>query len=274
MLPVYKAIQYNGKYTKKNRNNPWLITVDTGAELKSYVVKLFSTKSIENHDCVAKEVLGNLIAKEFDLPVPKAALIDMGNEFVSTLRSFQLIDELDSKDYRLKFGTEEQKGVVPFQVNYFSGHEAKQIIDIDTTFAFDCLIRNIDRNRANPNLLVRSDEAFLIDHELAFQIDEKSTDEIINRWFLQEKFFRNHLFYNYLKRSNRTTKNEYFTTFEDYLRMLNINTLNKCLEQLSAYGFSKKSHTLMLSFIQKMKDNSSIFVKILKGIIDDRTVHI
>lgn len=273
MLPVYRAIAFHDIYSIKNRNKPWLVSVNADGQIKQFVVKLYGNKSIETHDCVCKEVLGNVLAREFDLPVPNAAFIDMGEDFTSTLRDMQVLEELENADYRLKFGTEEQKGVIPFDTS-LSCSQAKEIIEIDTVLAFDCFIRNIDRNRANPNLLIKSDKAFLIDHEWGFQIDEKCGGEIIDNWFLPDKFFRYHVFFDYLKHSNKADRQGYFNTFEEYLRTLNINKLNPYFNQLVQLGFSSKNHNLIKSYIEKMKLNSSIFVKILKGIINGRPIHI
>lgn len=268
MLPVYRATQFLSVYDKKNRTKPWLVLVEAENDVKPYVVKLFDSKEIDLHDRVLKEVLGNLLAKEFDLPAPKAALIDLDEDFVSTIRDLDIIDELESKDYRLKFGTEEKKGVLPFNPNILSSRVAKQIVDIDTVFAFDCFIRNIDRNRHNPNLLANSNEVYLIDHEFAFHIDEKSSDEIVNQWFLQDRFYTHHVFYKYLKDSFKDDKRHCFDTFEDYLRNFNLNVLKRIFEQLKMYGFTEKNHNLIGDYIEKMKSNSSTFVQILKGKIN------
>lgn len=273
MLPVYRAISFIDVYEKRNRTKPWLISVNAGGEIKPFVVKLFDTHSIETHDSVLKEVLGNVLARKFDLPVPNAALIDMGGEFASTLRAMNRIEALENADWRLKFGTEEQKGVLPFD-STLPRSIARQIVEIDTVLGFDCLIRNIDRNRGNPNLLVRSNEAFLIDHELAFQIDLRSSDEVLNQWFLQDRFFKEHVFFDYLKHSHRAARQEYFDTFEEYLRTLNINMLNPYFEQLAGAGFSPKNHILIREYMEKMKGNSSIFAQILKGLINGRPIHI
>lgn len=273
MLPVYRAISFHGVYEKRNRTKPWLVSVNANGQIKQFVVKLFGTQSIDIHDSVTKEVLGNVLAKEFDLPVPNAALIDIGDDFSSTLRDFDAIETLDNSDWRLKFGTEEQKGVIPFDTS-LARYEAKQIVEIDTVLGFDCLIRNIDRNRGNPNLLIKSEEAYLIDHELAFQIDENSSDEIINRWFIRDRYFRDHVFFDYLKSSRMVDRKEYFNTFEEYLRTLNINKLNPYFQKLLDAGFSSKNHNLIREYLETMKNNSSIFVKILKGIINGRPIHI
>lgn len=67
---------------------------------------MFKTELIELRDSVANEVIGNVLAKEFNLPVPKAALIDLDEDFIATLRNQELIQILDERDYRLKFGSE------------------------------------------------------------------------------------------------------------------------------------------------------------------------
>jgi hypothetical protein len=145
MLPVYKAISFIKILDKGGRTKPWLVFVNTGSKIKPYVVKIFDTQLIEERDSVTNEVLGNIIAKEFELPVPQVAFIDMDYDSIQTFRDFTLIDLLGSTDDRLKFGTEYLEGFVQFNTALFAISESKKIIDIDSVFAFDNLIRNADR---------------------------------------------------------------------------------------------------------------------------------
>ena len=64
MLPVYRANSYLGIIDKGARTQPWLVLIDTGNNIiKPYVVKMFEPTDINNRDCVAKEIFGNVLAK-------------------------------------------------------------------------------------------------------------------------------------------------------------------------------------------------------------------
>lgn len=266
MLPVYKAISFQGIIEKGGRTKPWLILVKTDDFFQPFVVKVFETQLIETRDSVMNEVLGNILASQFGLPVPKAALIDFDQDFVQGIRSLSLLELLQQKDDRLKFGSELLEGYVQFNPSLFDASEARDIIPIDSVFAFDVLIRNADRNQGKPNLLTNGSEAFMIDHEVGFEIDENTIEEVLN-WQIPQKFFKYHLFYNYIRASWKSNKEEYFNEFEECLKYLNVELLKPYLVQLYNHGFSPKKHNLIIDYLSKVKANSANFANLLKGLI-------
>jgi hypothetical protein len=126
LLPIYKAISFNKIITKGGRTNPWVVLINANNNLKPYVVKLFETSLIEYRDSVANEVFGNVLAREFNLPVPNAALIDFDNAFLGTIRNQKLLEILDSRDTRLKFGSEMHEGYYNFDYKDFSSRDIKK----------------------------------------------------------------------------------------------------------------------------------------------------
>jgi hypothetical protein len=268
LLPVYRAISFNKIITKGGRTNPWVILVNAGNTIKPYVVKLFETELIESRDSVANEVIGNVLAKEFNLPVPNAAFIDLDEDFIGTITNDSLLQILEAKDYRLKFGSELFEGYINFDYRAFSLSDVRKMIDIDSVYAFDNLIRNRDRNgQLKPNILIKSTDAVLIDHELAF---ENISDDIVNKmngWDWDRKFCNYHIFFEFLKNSPFKAKKEYFNEFEEYLKYLDINKLNSYFNQLKIYGFSDSKHDIIRSYLTGMKQNSSNFVNVLRSTI-------
>jgi hypothetical protein len=117
MLPVYKAISFQRVLEKGGRTKPWIVLVQTDQGIVPYVVKLFEPAFVEERDPVANEVIGNTLAREFGLPVPKAALIDLDEDFVSTIRNPRLLEVLDLRDGRLKFGSELLEGSIRFNLD-------------------------------------------------------------------------------------------------------------------------------------------------------------
>ena len=268
LLPVYKAISFNKVITKGGRTEPWVIIVNAGNTLKPYVVKLFETGLIELRDSVANEVIGNILAKEFNLPVPKAALIDLDEDFVRTLRNPELIQILEERDYRLKFGSELLEGYFNFDYKAYNLNDVRKIIDIDSVYAFDNLIRNRDRNgQLKPNILIKSTEAFLIDHELGFENITADIVKKMNNWEWDKSFCNYHIFYNFLKNSPTKIKREYFHEFGEYLKYLNISQLDSYFAQLIGYGFSGNKHTLIRSHFAEMKQKSSNFTSVMMSTI-------
>lgn len=267
MLPIYKAISFQKIIDKGGRTKPWLVLVDTGHDVKPYVVKMFEPGLIHERDSVTNEVLGNVLAKEFDLPVPKAALIEMDENFRMTIQGHGPAEVFDLKDKRIKFGTELLDGFIQMNTTAFTAAQAKRMIHIDELFAFDNLIRNRDRKfDVKQNLLVNKNKAFLIDHELGFEIDDDTLNEFkIGDW--NNSFFKYHLFYRYLKNSRKKSKNEYFETFGEHLKRLNINILNTYFSQLIKYGYSRARHKMIKDYLKEMKTNSGNFVLLLRSFI-------
>ncbi|MGN6248892.1 MAG: HipA family kinase [Ginsengibacter sp.] len=265
MLPVYKAISFNKIIKKGGRTEPWIVIVNAGNTLKPYVVKLFESKLIETRDSVTNEVVGNVLAREFNIPVPNAALIDLDEDFVETIKDREdLLQILDERDYRIKFGSELLEGYFNFDYKAFSLKDVRKIIDIDNVYAFDNLIRNRDRNGVlKPNILIKSTNAFLIDHELGF---EDINDGIVNdmkNWKWDRRFCDYHIFYNFLKNSPVKIKKEYFHEFGEYLKYLNVSTLEPYFSQLVGLGFNGNKHKLIQDYLSKMKQNSSNFTTIM-----------
>jgi len=264
MLPVYKAIQFVGVITKGARNEPWIVIVRTPNGLKHFVVKLFDADFIETSDCVANEILGNILAREFNLQTPQAALIDFDSSFISSLRRFDVIDILDQKDGRVKFGTELLDDYNQFDPNAFLPSEAKEIFAIDNLFAFDNLIRNADRKRHPVNLLIRSDGAYLIDHELSFDLKGDIKNEL-QTWDWPTRFWQEHVCYGLLKRSWTVYRQEFFSEFEEYLKYLNVDISEPFFKQLISEGYSSNNHQTIRNYLKMMKENSTNFVNVLKA---------
>jgi hypothetical protein len=266
MLPVYKAISFQRIIEKGGRTKPWLVLVDTGTDVKPYVMKLFTTDHINKRDAVCGEVLGNFLAKEFELPVPQAALIETDGAFTSTINDFDALETFDQRDDRIKFGCELLNGYNQLQSGAFDSGQFKRMIRIGSLFAFDNLIRNRDRNNSKTNLLVRRNKAVLIDHELGFEIEPNTIDEFRNfQW--NPAFYQYHLAYRFIKNSWKETKIHYFDEFGECLKYLNVNKLDSYFKQLVNYGFSPAKHSVIRDYLTEIKANSSNFVNMLKGII-------
>lgn len=265
MLPIYKAIAFDQIIDKGGRTRPWSVLVDTPDGIRPYVVKMFTNQLVTDRDSVTNEVLGNVLAPEFDLPVPKAAFIEMDEDFRRSIQDEDALVAFDMADDRIKFGTELIDGNVLFN-SRFTRAQASKMIELDTLFAFDCLIRNRDRNAAKPNLLVKSQSAYLIDHELGFEIGPDLITQF-RRGEWEDRFYMHHICWNYLRRARRPGKLGYFNTFEEYLRMLNVKALGAYFQQLRGAGYSVDRHGLILKWLVEAKQNSGNFVTLLKGFI-------
>lgn len=170
--------------------------------------------------------------------------------------------QYDNADDRPKFATIQLNNVLSatkeIPKKYFTSR-----IDLDTLYAFDNLIRNSDRGHPKMNLLMGPNEGFLIDHELALR-SQDIVDVDINTMQLGSSFTKYHLAYPYLKKLRGTKKQQVFNDFSEYLRLLNIKTLNPYFKQLVKEGYPDYSLPI-LNWLTQIKQNSTTFVNKLKG---------
>lgn len=263
MLPVYNGYQFQRILAKGGRTQPWVVLVNESGQLVPYVVKMFKAELVHKMDSVTNEVLGSVLANEFDLPIPKSAFIELDSSFYQTIDDDDALERYDFVDKRIKFGTKLLYPSIEYQPQTYTTAEVKVKIDIDTVYAFDSLIKNADRNNSNPNMRVSGNNFYLLDHDLGFQISERTAKEQLNLQSL-EYINRYHIFYDYLYSSWAKSKEQFFYTFEEYLRRLNLKTLDKAFKQLKYYGFSTHRHEMLKEYFEVMKENSSKFATLMR----------
>jgi len=262
MLQVYDAIELVDIISEKSgHTKPWVIRANTPHGLKSFVAKLYTTEQVDRYHCLTKEIISNLLAGEFDLNVPTCALINIPSSLSHQLPHDALI-QYENADPRPKFATLLMDNVIN-AIPTLPKYQFQKRIPLDTLYAFDNLIRNRDRGFEKTNLLIGPDHAILIDHELAF-LEQDILDIDIKDLQLADKYTKHHLFFQYLKRTKRKTRQNFFNDFQQYLRMLNINMLNPYFTQLRHEGFIDYSAPI-LNWVSNVKQNSTIFVDKLKG---------
>lgn len=259
MLPEYSAVSFLGIIERGGRTKPWVVTVDTGVEIKTYVVKLFTEEQIATRNSVVNEVIGSVLANDFELQVPKPALITFSDTFISTLTNDQR-RILEKRDQRIKFGCELLNSTNLFQ----QGFDKKLInknFDLDTLFAFDNLIRNRDRTKTKPNLLFTRKNVWLIDHELGFERVGEAISAFNNGVFSADS---GHLFCGYLNKASAKSKQKYFNAFQEYLRNMSVSNLNSYYQQLTEHKF-KSNEVEIKDWLGLVKQNSTKFVNLLKA---------
>lgn len=262
MLPVYNALQFKSILRLGGRTQPWLVVVNEEGRPVVYVVKMFSYTEIQNRDSVTNEVIGNVLAREFNLNVPKAALIELDEDFLITIDNPQAEETFYNTDDRIKFGSQFLYPAYEYKYGSYSSQEIKSLCEIDSVFAFDILIRNGDRTNRKPNFLIHNKKGFIIDHELGLNI----TSESAARAFRYDFSFQYHIFYDFLRHSWKSNKNDFFMEFLEYLRLLNVNNLNSYFQQLSNYGFSNNKHLDIINYLLEMKAKSANFGILLRNL--------
>lgn len=268
MLPIYKATAIQKAPLVGGSTQPCLLlaTAYNGKPVGSYVVKIFKQRNLEQINGTAKEVYANVLAQHFDLAVPSAALIEVEYWLINALKKLPEYANWDITE-GVYFGTKYIKGgidyseTLPYAIN---------IWEKENIFAYDALIRNVDRTTRKTNLFLTHDTIYLIDHELTLYIT--NTFET----YLQQKDWGflitnpkggHHLFFNDLCDFNKKEAIT-FDQFGDNLRTLKPETLlRKEAEQLEEYGISTADYHSIEKYLKAAVQNVPLFLENLKTLL-------
>lgn len=257
IIPVYEAIDVLGIIPESvGHNRPWVILANTPEGLQSFVVKLYNYEQVEEQHIITREIISALLAREFELSVPKFALIDISPE-LAFRQDDDAQQQYENSGDRPKFATIQLDNVLTATTEFPKLFFRKRIA-LDTLYAFDNLIRNSDRGQPKMNLLMSPKEAFLIDHEYALRSQDIMNIDI-NTKQIEDSFTRRHLAYPYLKKLRGVHKQRVFNDFSEYLRLLNIKKLDNYFIQLSREGYPDYSEPI-LNWLTHIKQNSTTFV--------------
>jgi hypothetical protein len=260
-LPVYEAIGFQYILEKGGHSKPWVVMVNVKGSPKPYVVKLYKTADIEARNKMTAEVLGNVMTRDFNLKTPEAAIIKFSDDFRMTLKQ-NCEDLLVNLDERPKFGSFLIEGANTFNLDT-NRREVRNVIEPALLYAYDYFICNRDRTINKPNLIVKNGEGYLIDHEMALEIEAGHFD--FDQTLAMDNRYKNHLFYNFLK-TQRGDKMHIFDEFELYLNSLNLKKYDSYFLQLEQMGFNTQKEWI-LEYWEKIRVKSTIFVNILTNSI-------
>lgn len=266
-IPIYQALTIEESALLGGSTLPSIMTVQNAEHqlVGKYVVKVFKQRNIEQYQPTNKEVYCHVLASEFDLHVPNGALIYVNSFLINELKTHERYKELELKE-GYYFGTEYLANASPFQVNL-----SEKFIDditVENIFAFDVLIRNMDRNIQKPNFIFWNGNPILIDHDIALNI-EKGFEEYLelNLWnILKSDTSKRHIFMDRLQQS----KQKGLWTFEEfleYLRSLNFNKLYACRDLLDEHGQKTIDFDAIIEYFKAIKQNPALFQNLLFSLI-------
>jgi len=259
MLQVYEAIAINQQAIQSGSSKPCLMTLaDKGKPIGEYVVKVFKPHNLSQAANTNKEVYGNILANEFDLLTPKAALARVGQDIVDILNKSEKY-----KGFNLIRGTYFASKYIENALDFSNAVNLKvENWEIENIFAFDVLIRNVDRHKKKPNLFFKDRQLCLIDHELclATNLLDKPFSEMV------KDNQRQHLFLSYLQELNRKNTVE-FDTFREYLINFDIDLLDDYNQQLIDLGNDSDTYPIIKSYLTEVKSHSGLFIQLLKDLI-------
>lgn len=276
MLPIYKATEIIKRAVEGGTTLPCLMSVidEDAGEQKECIVKVFGQNHLEQYNPTKKEVLANVLAQEFELPVPVAVLVRVGKDLIAELNKDESYKRVALRA-GVYYGCEFIPNCLPFtkdlKTSFFDRDTMEQV------FAFDVLIRNYDRRQNKPNILLQNKEVYLIDHDLTLNI---------NRSYQSYKTTGNgyrdvidgakgkHIFLDHLKKLHKNN-NFTFDWFIENLRLLNLRNLQSCnnqLEELSPsvlFNDNEDDFQPIIDYLEEIKSTPSDFQNLLKELLTD-----
>jgi len=173
-----------------------MLCEDDEGNLTEAVVKLISGKECTPTGLIC-ELMASLLARDLDLPVPQPFLVEVDMDFHEAISEPKLAERFRNSA-GMNFGSKFLgHGYVTWpQDRSIPGSLMQDAAEI---FAFDIMVQNPDRRKDKPNLLRKSDELAIFDHEMAFSFlyalvpDEYPWDG------KGLQFAKDHIFYGGLK---------------------------------------------------------------------------
>jgi hypothetical protein len=268
-LQIYEAISFQTIVDSGGSTYPWrVMVVDDKKQQREFLAKMFTERQLSQQHAIAKELFGNVLAREFDLPTPEAGLINFSEVFIEHQLGSNEKEILTQKHKGLKFGCEWVNGMPIADPNNLKSHLKEY--DLATIFAFDNFVLNLDRGgfRNKPNLLINDDDFLLIDHEQIFYFSDDVdafhnaviTDFKNDVWNYQAE---KHLFYPSLKNLLPRAKKDIFDTFWHYLKDLNVNVLDETASFLTDHNISIGNYDLIKEYMIEIKAKPDKFCNLL-----------
>ena len=236
---------------------------DKGEPQELHVVKVFKPSNIEQYQPTNKEFYAYTLAEEFDLLRPKAALIYVDDSIIQDLQKREIYANFGLKA-GYYYGCEYLSNAVSYEVSKLGSFETWELARI---FAFDVLIRNMDRRVNKPNILLYEQDFHLIDHELSLNIpsDKEGTfylDPKRSQVFCTGD--RRHIFYPHLKAANKKEGIE-FAEFREYLKHLDVSLLSTIAKQLKEQD--TEDVVYIINYLNCIKQNENQFINLLKQLL-------
>ncbi len=229
---------------------------------QKFVVKPFRALHQRQYTPLVSEVFGAVLAGEFELPHPEPALVEFSAAFQATLAAPE-VQQLHGIDSNLHYGCQLLDGAYPYAPALTAAAIAQY--DAETIYAFDNLIRNMDRRAGKPNLLLFEQEAYLINHELSCLVPDNTVDQLQQgRW---EHNYREHLFYPTLRNPTLFAADNAFIEFTNFLRRLNPDVLRPYLDQLVAHRIPVRDVEGFIRYPCYQKAHSHQFTALLRQTI-------
>ena len=253
MVPIVEAQTFI-KVMEGGTTLPWLVICQSDTGPKPYVVKLYKVNFTEQNEVIFRELVCSHLADQFDLATPETVLVQMSPEFLNTLPTQQLVQYRQTTE-GLKLGT---AYIEPPYVNYSPALaiEFLKPFDVASVFAFDQCILNKDRREGKPNLLLKENDVYLIDHEICLEGLDVGLKQFKMGLLPHQAF--DHLFLNVLQKLPPNEKQSCFDTFFEYLeKAVNFDGIKQISFHLEDHSITCHSTDKIYDYLCALKINAA-----------------
>lgn len=251
-----------GEVMKGGTTKPVNIIALNNGTPTNYVMKVFTKSQISQVSSVAKEIVCNELAKQFNLNSPDYGIIKVMHDEFTGIYDDERIAKLDEG---YKFCSKYIEGSAIF--NPLVTNSFLKDYELASIFAFDFFIYNVDRGgfRNKPNLLINDSDLFLIDHELTFPFIRNEINEVNYENYLGNYPFQKHVLIDYLK--SLRNKNGLFDEFIEMLKVLNMNHISNIFDFIDKFNIACVERQKFMHYFAWAKNNVAIFDRYLKAMI-------
>ena len=144
---------------------PSLVAYKDENDVNTEVIAKLSGNCDRRTGNLCAEVVGALLARDLNLNVPEACLIEFSSPFIRTITDPD-IRALAERSSIVGFGS--RRLPQGFRAWIAQQHSSPMLQMAVNIFSFDAFIENADRRMANSNLLTDGEQIVVYDHELAF----------------------------------------------------------------------------------------------------------
>lgn len=265
MLRQLYFISHKG-FIKGGSTRPVLIEAknDEG-EIGQYVLKIYNKSNEFENFATSKEFISCHLASEFDLWTPDYFVIEIIPDFVQELFSE---DELKNLHFGYHFCTNFIPGCLPYNTN--APNKFLKGYDFANVFSFDFLILNSDRGgfRNKPNILIKDENFYLIDHELTFPFNSNVNSS--GGSYEKSDFYNQtnvysmsmHIFHHIMQK--KRDEPHLFDEFEYHLLKLKLNKLEELFQDFGKFRILNDGLEGLISYLLWCKNNKYL-IKTLFG---------
>lgn len=131
---------------------------------------------------------------------------------------------------------------------------------MESIYAFDVLIRNVDRRLGKPNILLKNESYYLIDYESSLHIPkDKSTQQLLNHFPYERHICHAHL----SRKMSHSRDKPNFATFYELLRQARFNSIIELAEEMNRLSYEIPDYLIIKGYLDDIRRNRDYFRTIL-----------